>query len=75
MPAPASNSKTPLIIRRLKTEIGALNNFVNILGPKSTHKYRNSCKFAAQRNRIIYFDESLCRETLRYASLRSILHM
>ena len=65
-----------LIIRRLKTEIGTFNNFVNIrgAGPNPKHRYRNSCKFSAQRNRTA-FRESLCTGMLKYASFRSILHM
>ena len=65
-----------LIIRRLETEIGTFNNFVDILGagPKPKHRHRNSYKFPAQRNRT-NFRESLCRGTLKYASFKSTLQM
>ena len=65
-----------LIVRRLKTDVGTFNNFVDILGAgsKPKHRPRSSHKFPAQRNRS-NFRESLCRGKLKYASFRPTLHM
>ena len=53
-----------LIIRRLKTDTGTFNSFVNILRAvlKPKHRQTNSYMFSVQRNRT-NFGESLCRGT------------